>query len=185
VNSVAIKLLGRALGPLHLFLAVTVLGCLLLGPPAALAKVQSVEQPPSAGKLQAPDHFSAGDQYVETLPSAKGPKAATGRHGGSVDLPRKIKQTLVGHGGPGSAKLIQIATSPELGAPQQKHGKGEGTRAKKRNGPSQPAVPSAAIDAVGGGQAGLGWLVLALLVITALALGAVGYQRYKDRDASG
>jgi hypothetical protein len=177
---VASKLVGRALVPLHLFLTAAFLGCLLLGPSTALAKLPPVEQP-----LGAPDHFSAGDQYVETLPSAKGPKAANGKHGGSVDLPRKIEQTLVSHGGPDSAKLIQIATSPELGAPEQKHGKSEGTRAKKRDGSPQAAAPSAAIDAVGGGEAGLGWLVLALLVITALALGAVGYQRYKDRDASG
>jgi hypothetical protein len=150
---------------------VAVLGC-LLEPSAAPAK------------LAAPDHFSAGDQYVETLPSAKGPKAATGKHGRSVDLPRQIRRALVRHGGADSAKLIQIATSQELGAPAPSHN-GKRSRAIKRNGSSQPAVPSAAIDAVGSRQAGLGWLVLALLVITALALGAVGYQRYRDRGASG
>jgi hypothetical protein len=182
---VASKLVGRVLVPLHLFLGAAFLGCLLIGSSIALAKLAPVEQPLGAGALGAPDHFSAGDQYVETLPSAKGPKAANGKHGGSVDLPRKIEQTLVSHGGPDSTKLIQIATSTGLGAPEQKHGKGEGTRAKKRDGSPQAAAPSAAIDAVGGGEAGLGWLVLALLVITALALGAVGYQRYKDRDASG
>jgi hypothetical protein len=181
------KLFGRAPGRWRFLFAAAVLGCLLVVPSSALAKLPTVEPEPGAGALQTPDHFSAGDQYVETLPSTKGPKAANGKtrkHGGSVSLPPKIKQKLLGQGGPDADKLIQIATSTELGAPERKSGKGKGTRGKKRNGRGQPAVPSAAIDAVGGGQAGLGWLVLALLVITALALGAVGYQRYRDRDAS-
>ena len=38
-------------------------------------------------------------------------------------------------------------------------------------------MPSAAINAVDGGEAGLGWLVVGILAITALALGAAAYQR--------
>jgi hypothetical protein len=181
------KLLHRAPDRWRFLIAAAVVGCLLVAPASALANLPTVEPSAGVGELQSPDHFSAGDQYVETLPSTKGPKAADGnnrKHGGSVSLPPKIKQKLLGQGGPDAEKLIQIATSAELGAPERKSGKGKGTRGKKRNGRAQPAVPSAAIDAVGGGQAGLGWLVLALLVITALALGAVGYQRYRDRGAS-
>jgi hypothetical protein len=136
---------------------------------------------------------SAGDQYVETLPSTKGPKVAHGdtkkHRTGGILSPRAEK--LLSQAGPEADKLIQIATSPQLGAPEQTLEKGStrgahrGAQGKSRSGESRPAVPSAAIDAVGGGQAGLGWLVLALLIITALALGTVGYQRFKDRDASG
>jgi hypothetical protein len=142
--------------------------------------------------IAAADGNSAGDQYVETLPSTKGPKSAddkAGRHRGG--LPSRIQKQVQEVPGPTADKLIQIATSPQLGAPEQtlqkdggKRGTQKGTRGKHRSGGSRSAVPSAAIDAVGGGQAGLGWLVLALLIITALALGAVGYQRFKDRDAA-
>jgi hypothetical protein len=140
---------------------------------------------------------SAGDQYVETLPSTKGPKLAgddsgTKHLGGNKALHPKIQKQVQQLPAQTADKLIQIATSPQLGAPEQtlqKHTsarktESKGTRGKHRSGDSEPAVPSAAIDAVGGGQAGLGWLVLALLIITALALGAVGYQRLKDRDTS-
>jgi hypothetical protein len=138
--------------------------------------------------IAAADGNSAGDQYVETLPSTKGPKSAddkAGRHRGG--LPSRIQKQVQEVPGSTADKLIQIATSPQLGAPEQtlqKRGTQKGTRGKHRSGGSRSAVPSAAIDAVGGGQAGLGWLVLALLIITALALGAVGYQRFKDRDAA-
>jgi hypothetical protein len=142
------------------------------------------------------DGNSAGDQYVETLPTTKGPRLGGDdsgtKHLGKTKLHPKIeKQVQQQLPAQTADKLIQIATSPQLGAPEQtlqkhtstrKSAEQKGTRGKHRSGNSEPAVPSAAIDAVGGSQAGLGWLVLALLIITALALGAVGYQRLKDRD---
>jgi hypothetical protein len=155
---------------LRLVLATAVAGCVLIAPAAA---------------AQAPDHFSAGDQYVETLPSTKGPKAADGKRGKGggkhMRLAAPIEQKVRGEGGTQAAKLIEIATSPELGAPT----KSTDAKKKHRNRGSRPAVPSAAIDAVGGGGTGIVWLVCALLFITAILLGSVGYQRYKNRDASG
>jgi hypothetical protein len=74
-----------------------------------------------------------------------------------------------------------MATSTQLGAPDQVLHKGKDRR--KRDGESL-AVPSAAIDAVGGGHAGVGLLALWLMVITAVGLGAVGYRRYRNRDSS-
>jgi hypothetical protein len=149
--------------------------------------------------IAAADGNSAGDQYVETLPSTKGPKLAgddsgTKHLGSTKGLHPKIEKQVQQLPAQTADKLIQIATSPQLGAPEQtlqkhtsarKGAEQKGTRGKHRSGDAQPAVPSAAIDAVGGSQAGLGWLVLALLIITALALGAVGYQRLKDRDTTG
>ena len=162
----------------------------LLGLPSAAAAFTSTgTQPPGttppAQGTQSPGTFSAGDQYVETLPSTGGPKTANGKgHGGNVKLPRKIERKLLSKGGPEAPKLLEIATSTQLGAPDRKLDKGKSRNGAKRNDPSQPAVPSAAIDAVGGGKAGLGLLVLWLFVITAIALGAVGYRRYRNRDAS-
>lgn len=149
----------------------------LLALPSSAAAFDSTGPTPAAG--QSPDNFSAGDQYVETLPSTKGPKPADGNRRKNVRLPHKIEQKLLGQGGSEAAKLTQIATSTQLGAPDQTLKKGKDGGAK-----SAPAVPSAAIDAVGGGQAGLGMLVIWLMVITAVALGAVAYRRYRNRDSS-
>jgi hypothetical protein len=135
----------------------------------------------AAQEAQSPERFSAGDQYVETLPSTKGPKAANGKRHRNGDkgaaLPPELREKLLAQGGPQAAKLLEIATSGELGAPERRRG-------ASRAGQSEPGVPAAAIDAVGGGQSGLGWLVLALIVITALALGALGYQRYRDKGSA-
>jgi hypothetical protein len=138
---------------------------------------QSAAGVPARG-AQSPDNFSSGDQYVETIPSTKGPRVVDDKHHKAVKLPAGIEQRLR-QGGPDSDKLLQIATSTELGAPDQKLPKER--RANQR---SRPGVPSAAIDAVGGGHSGIDLLAIWLLVITALALGTVGYRRYKNRNAS-
>jgi hypothetical protein len=136
------------------------------------------------GGVQSPDDFSAGDQYVETLPSTKGPKAADGKHKKDARLPRRIEQKVAAEGGSEAEKLLQIATSTQLGAPDRKLTKKQQNRRAKRDGASRPAVPSAAIDAVGGGDAGLGMLVIWMMGITAIALGAVGYRRLRNKDSS-
>jgi hypothetical protein len=144
----------------------------------------------------APGGQSAGDQYVETLPTTKGPRApGNGKH--ARKLARGVDKKLQRQGGSDAAPLEALATSTALGAPvdeakgSQRNGAGQGrsqgkrARKGKRHGDSTPAVPSAAINAVDGGQAGLGWLVIGLLAITALALGAVAHQRHRDKDSAG
>jgi hypothetical protein len=139
-----------------------------------------------------PDN-SAGDQYVETLPTTKGPRAADkGKH--TKKLSPALKRKLAQLGGSDAASLSALATSPGLGAPDSpaSAGKGKGnssggngTSHRKRHDRNTPAVPSAAINAVDGGDAGLGWLVLGILAITALALGAVALQRHRDKGSTG
>jgi hypothetical protein len=142
----------------------------------------------------APGDQSAGDQYVETLPTTRGPRApGRGKH--AKKLAPGAKRKLHELGGTDAAALEKLATSTALGAPAtggsaKDDGKAggkrkSGSRNGKRHGNSTPAVPSAAINAVDGGEAGLGWLVLAILAITALALGAVGYQRRRDKGSAG
>jgi len=133
----------------------------------------------------APGGQSAGDQYVETLPTTRGPRAPK-RQKHAKKLSRKVTQKVDTLGGSDAAQLKTLAASPSLGAPtEQPAGKKSSRKSPspngKRHGGSTPAVPTAAINAVDGGEAGLGWLVVALLAITALALGAVGYQRRRDR----
>jgi len=157
--------------------------------------------------LTVPGNQSAGDQYVETLPTTKGPRAP-GRHKHGKKLPHGVAKRLQRLGGSDAAALKALATSPGLGAPAVDAGGsgrrigGEGRAAKgksstgsngqgsgdgrardggKRHGGSTPAVPSAAIHAVDDGGAGLGWLVLALVAITAVSLGALGYQRHRHK----
>jgi hypothetical protein len=141
--------------------------------------------------VSVPGNQSAGDQYVETLPTSKGPRAP-GRKKHAKRLSNGVTRKLQKLGGSDAATLKALATSPALGAPvdsgdAKSKAKGSNDRRSddgKRHGSSSPAVPSAAINAVDGGDAGLGWLVLAILAITALSLGAVGYQRRRDKGST-
>jgi hypothetical protein len=143
-----------------------------------------------------PGDQSAGDQYVETLPTARGPRAP-GRDKHAKRLSRGVAGKLERLGGSDAATLKALATSPALGAPAGS-GSGKGKASEEASGARaradrsggkhrdpESAVPSAAIKAVDGGDAGLGWLVLALLAITALSLGAVGYRRRRDNGSAG
>jgi len=148
--------------------------------------------------ISVPGNQSAGDQYVETLPTTKGPRAP-GRKGHARKLSREAARQLQRLGGPDAATLKALATSPALGAPTDRgssHGnagsQGDARAKDSRRGTSRghggngrrhgaPAVPSAAIDTAEGGETGIGWLVFALLAITAVSLGGVGYQRRKHK----
>jgi hypothetical protein len=174
---------------------VSLVAALLAALPAAAWAGSDFSSDGSDPYGSAPGGQSAGDQYVETLPTTKGPRApGHGRH--ARKLSRGAERRLEQLGGTDAAALKALATSTSLGAPADasaggagKGSKGKGHKGRSRNGTrhgkSTPAVPSAAINAVDGGEAGLGWLVLAILAITALALGAVGYRRHRDRGSAG
>jgi hypothetical protein len=147
-----------------------------------------------------PSDQSAGDQYVETLPTVKGPRVP-GRGKPAKRISHNLAKKLAKQGGSDAAALEALATSPTYGASDDsgtaagagtgaKDSTGKGSSRKsqsrkgKRHGGSAPAVPSAAINAAGESETGLEWLVLAILAITALALGAVGYQRHRNKDSS-
>jgi len=131
----------------------------------------------------APGGQSAGDQYVETLPTTRGPRAPS-HHKRAKKLSHGVTRKINTLGGSDAAQLKTLATSTSLGAPTEQPAGGKSAPdTGKRHGGSTPAVPSAAINAVDGGEAGLGWLVVALLAITALALGTVGYQRRRHRGS--
>jgi hypothetical protein len=167
---------------------------------AALPAAASAAPTSNAGAgPTVPGDQSAGDQYVETLPTTRGPRAP-GRNKHPKRLSRGVAGKLERLGGSDAATLKALATSPALGAPAGNRSAGEGKGSKgtssgpgsrqgrsgrgKRPGDPESAVPSAAIKAVDEDEAGLGWLVLALLAITALSLGAVGYQRHRDNGSA-
>jgi hypothetical protein len=166
-------------------------------PAGALAKAGQPFDSSSGNPYGAVPNNSAGDQYVETVPTAKGPRApGKGKH--AKKLSRALVKKLAKQGGGSdAAALAALATSPNLGAPTggdqggagATSGKGKssgngGSSSRTRHGGTTRAVPSAAIKAVDGGEAGLGWLVVAILAITGLALGAVGYQRRRDKGST-
>jgi hypothetical protein len=163
---------------------------LTAGPAAASAAVFASSGGDGLG-LSVPGNQSAGDQYVETLPTTKGPRAP-GRKKHARKLSNGATKKLAKLGGSDAPTLKALATSPALGAPVDnagRRGNAQGSHERrsgngKRHGSAAPAVPSAAINAVDGGEAGLGWLVLAILAITALSLGAVGYQRRRDKGST-
>jgi len=183
------------LRPLLTSLTVALLVAVL---PASASAGTSFPLSGGGDSITLPNDQSAGDQYVETLPTSKGPRVP-GRGKRTKRISRDLATKLAHQGGSDAAALEALATSPTYGAPADtganadpgaKGSTGKGShksrsRKDKRHGASAPAVPSAAINAAEGGEAGLGWLVLAILAITALALGAVGYQRHRDKDSTG
>ena len=165
-------------------LALSALLALMLIIPAAIQ--------PARAHATSPLDFSAGDQYVETLPTAKGPKVTENapKHRNKSGLSKKVQKQIAAVGGSEGATLQNLAESQALGAPaptDSSSGSSEGSSSSKKgktkggSAKGSPSVPSAAINAAGGTGSGLGWLALALPLITAVALGAFGLQR-RNRD---
>ena len=66
--------------------------------------------------LTVPGDHSAGDQYVETLPTIGGPRAPK-RNKRAKKLSKGVSKELQQHGGSDAAALERLATSADLGAP--------------------------------------------------------------------
>jgi hypothetical protein len=129
-----------------------------------------------------PDDYSAADQYVETLPTSRGPSATKDSDSGRSGLPVRLKDKLYAQAGTDAASLEELATSGEFGAPQGT-GAGADNNAKRGSSGSTPAVPTASVKAVRDSGGDLLWLLLALLAITGLMVGAVAYQRHKNSQS--
>jgi hypothetical protein len=158
---------------------------------AAAAAVAMLALPSSAlAATAAPppsltDDFSAADQYVESVPTSRGPKVpGVGKHADRGGKPRKAKLSpavvteLRSQPGGAAHTLERIATEPELGAPVE--------QLRTTSSKSLPAVPTATVTAVGEGeQDSIVLLVIALALITALAAGTAGHRYYERRKAAG
>ena len=152
--------------------------------PAMVAVLVALLAVPAGAAAETPQDFSASDQYVETVPTTKGPSATKDGKRGRTPLPPSVAAKLRSQGGADATALEDVATSSDFGAPQ-----GTGRAADKENGAgdrrssrNRTAVPSASVQAVRGGGEDLLWLLLALVAITGLMVGAVTYQRHKDKD---
>lgn len=144
---------------------VALLASLLLAAPPALAA--------------SPGDYSAADQYVETLPTSRGPSATKDPDRGRSGLPARLRDKLYAQAGTDAASLEELATSGEFGAPQ-----GTGGPADNNAKGGSSAVPTASVKAVRDSGGDLLWLLLALLAITGLMVGAVAYQRHKNSQSS-
>jgi hypothetical protein len=140
---------------------------------------------PAAAAGKSPDDFSASDQYVETLPTTRGPSAAEGRKRGRTPLRPAVAAKLRSQGGADAARLGVLATSSDFGAPQGTGGRADKNGAgNRRSSRDATAIPVAAVQAVWEGGGNLLWLLLAILAITGLMVGTVTYQRHKDTNSS-
>jgi hypothetical protein len=163
-------------------------GRLAMGAVASLAAA-SVLLPSSAGAagegVSSPaDEFSAADQYVESVPTSRGPRRPGLEKREKASLPASVSGRIEREGGADAAQLEQIATSPDLGAPAKSAvpaRRTEGAPAK-----SPPRVPAAAVTALGeGDDGGLPWLPVALVLITGLAVGTAGYRHHRYKNSAG
>jgi hypothetical protein len=141
---------------------------------------------PAAAAAESPEDFSAADQYVETVPTTRGPNATKDRKSVKTPLRRSIAAKLHEQGGADADRLEAVATSSDFGAPVgttsgADRNKGSEGRKGSRD---TTAFPSATVQAVRGGGEDLLWLLLALVAITGLMVGAVTYQRHKDTNSS-
>jgi hypothetical protein len=163
----------RALATFPLILVV-----LLALAPASPAVAETAAPDPSLT-----DDFSAADQYVESVPTSRGPKVpgVGKRHEQRAELPQGVRDRLAGQPQETADKLEQIATSPDYGAPATvQRERGQGSRSK-----SLPRVPVATVNASEGEQDTLLWLSISLLSITALAAGTAAYRHYQRRKSAG
>lgn len=137
--------------------------------------------PSAPAAAKSPDDLSAADQYVETLPTSRGPSPTKDRADGRTDLPEGVTARLARLGGTEAAALEAVATSGEFGAPQGNGGRADNSEGKGgASSGSTPAVPSASVQAVRDSGGDLLWLLLALLGVTGLMVGAVAYQRHRN-----
>jgi hypothetical protein len=137
---------------------------------------------PAPALASSPDDFSAADQYVETLPTSRGPSATKDADRGRSGLPARLRDKLYAQAGTDAASLEELATSGEFGAPQGKRD-GADNNAKRGSSGSTPAVPTASVKAVRDSGGDLLWLLLALLAITGLMVGAVASLRHKNSQS--
>jgi hypothetical protein len=138
--------------------ALVLVSCLALWAPAAASAAAPV-----------PEDFSAADQYVESVPTSEGSKP-TGQ-------PNQNPPPALGAGG--GDKLEQVATSPELGAPQKRLHDAKA---------DEPDAPSALVGAIGeqeGGGSNLLWLVIAVLLVSGVVAGTAGHRHYRNRQTAG
>jgi hypothetical protein len=138
---------------------------------AGAAETLPTEAP--AGSPVVPNEFSAADQYVESVPTSRGPRPAKDgnrRHGGGGD-PLPVPPAVANL----DPTLKEVATSPKLGAPD---------RALHDANATEPSVPAAAVSALDDGDGGrLLWLLLAIVAISAAIAGTATY-RHRTRRAT-
>jgi hypothetical protein len=158
--------------------AVSTLASLAMLAPAASAADQAASVSPA-------DEFSATDQYVESVPTSRGPRAPAVHKRPKAPLPHAISARLDQDGGGDAAKLEQVATSADLGAPPARP-KPDSGQPRHARAVSSPSVPSAAVSALGEGEdRSLVRLLGALALITGLAVGTAGYRHHKHKSSAG
>ena len=151
------------------------------------ASAAAADTLPPAPAPSLTDNFSAADQYVESVPTARGPKVpGSGRGGRSgkgsskdagLSLSPAAKAELSQQPDQTATQLEQIATSPELGAPSRELGK---------HAAGSSRIPAATVSAIGEGETdALLWLVIALVAITVLAAATAAYRHHQSRNGTG
>ena len=136
-----------------------------------------------------PSPGPAVDQYVESVPTAKGnTRASTGRHHKRGKLPAELRDRLRRQGGSDAEDLEAIATAPGLGAPDAtadaggRVARGGGEGAAGAEGPDRKSAISATADAAFAGGSGRTALLLIALLATTAVVGAFAFARRRSTD---
>jgi hypothetical protein len=159
----------------------------------ALAAPAAVQAQPSKKPPPKPLPGSSGvAQYVESVPSASGPRATGQSRKGKAKLSRKAKKKLAQVDAATAQQLERLATSPAYGAPTKaKSKKVAEPRARPRQAERVPAVrkvaepstPAAVAGAVTGKENGsLDVVLVGLVLFTLAAIGAAVLRARRSRS---
>lgn len=125
------------------------------------------------------------NQYVESVPTAKGPKPSRKAPGDRKgELSRDVRRQLDRQGAADAEALEAIATDPRLGAPPARP-RGEAAAGALSPPPAAadkgfvPAITEAALDSDGGGT------LLLIVLLTTIAAAVAGAAAARHRSRSG
>jgi hypothetical protein len=133
---------------------------------------------PSAATA-APVQDPAVEQYVESVPGARGDGPDRTPSGSGGGLPAQVQRQVEREGGADAGALEAVASSAELGAPataakKRRHGQSAGLR--RAGDPSPSAIDAVGSAALGEHGSSGGWVLLGIALLTA-ALAATALAR--------
>lgn len=142
----------------------------------------------AAAKTLAPPGTSGVDEYLETVPDAKGERPGGSKGNGATRLPATARRALEA-AGPDGRRVANLAGATAPRTPPPPPPPSSRTAAAKKARPTEPQRSTAGgsplrtglkVLAGGGGAGGIGLLLPIVLVITAFGAVTVALRRHRN-----